>query len=391
VTRVLIVGMSTRAAAESAARAGLKVTAIDAYADRDQHPSVHALSMSSELSSPPTAGAIARAARRIDCDAVAYLSPFENHPRAVSTVAAGRTLWGNPPETLRRVRNPFEVADVLRRNGFRVPRLLSHDPKDPNDSNRWLLKPFRSGGGKRIRCWQRGTVPRACYLQERIDGWSGSLVFVAADGICVPLGFSRQLVGDSLFGGDGYRYCGSIVAPIDDPQLGNGKKLLEAAIAVAQCVTSEFRLIGLNGIDFIACDGTAYPVEVNPRWSSSMEVAETLLDVTLFSAHLEACARGTLPAFNLARALERTRAVGKAIVYARRASSIGDTSAWLGEPTVRDVPHSGECFRPGQPVCTVLATGRDGRECHRLLAERANRIYAQLDASAVRRRDLMVE
>ena len=42
---VLIVGVSTRAAAESAARAGFDVIALDAYADLDQHPSVRALSL----------------------------------------------------------------------------------------------------------------------------------------------------------------------------------------------------------------------------------------------------------------------------------------------------------------------------------------------------------
>jgi len=39
----LICGTSTRAAAASAARAGFRVIAFDAFADRDQHPSVDAL------------------------------------------------------------------------------------------------------------------------------------------------------------------------------------------------------------------------------------------------------------------------------------------------------------------------------------------------------------
>ena len=40
--RLLIAGISTRAAAESAARAGFEVTAIDAFGDLDQHPGVRA-------------------------------------------------------------------------------------------------------------------------------------------------------------------------------------------------------------------------------------------------------------------------------------------------------------------------------------------------------------
>ena len=74
--RLLIAGVSTRAAAESAARAGFAVTAIDAFADLDQHPSVRTLPLPRSF----TARAAARAGQNVECDAVAYLSNFENHP-----------------------------------------------------------------------------------------------------------------------------------------------------------------------------------------------------------------------------------------------------------------------------------------------------------------------
>ena len=100
--RVLVVGVSTRAAAESAARAGYAVTALDAFADADQHPAVRALSLPRDFGVPFSARAAARAARTIDYDAVAYLSSFENHPAAVRALAERGTLWGNAPETLAR-------------------------------------------------------------------------------------------------------------------------------------------------------------------------------------------------------------------------------------------------------------------------------------------------
>ena len=132
---VLLCGTSTRAAAASAARAGFRVTAIDAFADLDQHPAVRALSMPRDFGARPTAAATARAAREIDCDAVAYLSPFENHPRAVRTLASRRTLWGNAPEVLRRVRDPFVLAAVLHQHGFAVPANASNASNASNVSN----------------------------------------------------------------------------------------------------------------------------------------------------------------------------------------------------------------------------------------------------------------
>src|SRR5262245_2322180 len=190
---------------------------------------------------------MARAAAGLWADAVSYLSPFENHPRAVEALARGRAVWGNSPETLRRVRDPLQLRDVLARNGFVVPRIANvSNPNGPNASNDadWLVKPFGSGGGNRIHHWAGGRVPRTSYLQERIDGTPGSILFVATRGRCVPLGLSRQLVGDPNFGATGYRYCGSILAPLEDPQFTDGYALLAAATALARCIASEFGLVG---------------------------------------------------------------------------------------------------------------------------------------------------
>jgi hypothetical protein len=41
-------------------------------------------------------------------------------------------------------------------------------------------------------------------------------------------------------------------------------------------------------------------------------------------------------------------AVGKAVVFARRDVTIGDTERWLADATVRDVPHPGERIRAGR-------------------------------------------
>src|SRR5213593_5314532 len=115
--RIAIAGVSTRAAAGSAARAGFDVTAIDAFADVDQHPSVRAVS----IPRPFTPGAAARAARRVDCDAAAYLSNFENYPDAVRLLAAHRALWGNSPDVLRCVRDPVRLSRALRARGIATP------------------------------------------------------------------------------------------------------------------------------------------------------------------------------------------------------------------------------------------------------------------------------
>jgi predicted ATP-grasp superfamily ATP-dependent carboligase len=372
--RVLICGVSTRAAAESAARAGFAVTALDAYADRDQHPAVRALSSARDFGVPYSAPALARASRIFDCDAVVYLSSFENHRRAVATLSAGRQLWGNAPDVLRRVRDPATVAGELRRRGFAVPEALAS--RTSRGSRRWLLKPRASGGGHRIRSWQPGDpVPRAFYVQERIDGVPGSIVFVAAAGRAVPIGISRQLVGDPAFGAFGYRYCGTIM-DTRDPVFGADTPLSVTARALADATTEAFGLIGVNGIDFVANDDVPYPVEVNPRWSSSMELVERASGLSVFAAHAAACTT-RLSSLNERRPHFRG-AIGKAIVFARRDVRTGDTRAWLDHPDVRDVPHAGDLIEANRPVCTLIAEAPDAASCYAALVDKAAAIYAQM-------------
>jgi predicted ATP-grasp superfamily ATP-dependent carboligase len=373
---VLICGASTRAAAESAARAGFAVTTIDGYADLDQHPHVRALSMPRDFSRPFTAHAAARASRTIACDAVVYLSSFENHPRAVRALADGRALWGNPPEVLARVRNPLLAADAMRARGLPAPAVRLGPERSPTtDANAWMLKPIRSGGGQRVRRWAGDRVPRGHYLQERIDGVTGSVVFVAARGRAVPLGVSRQLIGDPVFGAGGYRYCGSLVSAFDDA-------LVRVACALADAAAAEFDLLGVNGIDFVAVAGTPYPIEINPRWSSSMELVERALGISVFAAHATACTEGTLPQVDHVRAMREPRISGKAIVFARHDTSVGDTTRWLEDADIRDVPHPGEPIRRGQPVCTVFADAADECACYDALARRAEWVYGQLSMSS---------
>lgn len=402
-TRVLVAGVSTRAAAESAARAGFVVTAIDAFGDLDQHASVRALSLGRSF----TPHAAARAARSVEYDAVVYLSSFENHSKAVSALAAGRALWGNAPEVLRRVRNPMVLAQALHDRGCAAPEVqlapdvpVVPDPDvalDPyvvsgfrrtsvqprhevrlKPNTTWLVKPLASGGGHRVRPWRRTALPpRGCYLQELVDGTPGSIVFAAAGGRAVPLGVSRQLVGDPAFGAAGYRYCGNILVAAGDA---DRAALVDRACALARAVAEEFGVVGVNGIDFIACDGLPYAIEVNPRWCASMELVESAYGLSVFGAHAAACASGVLPEFDLLRAQHGAAALGKAVVFARRDVAVGDTREWLADASVRDVPQPGERIPAGRAVCTVFATGREVASCHAALTRRAERVYEELDA-----------
>jgi predicted ATP-grasp superfamily ATP-dependent carboligase len=369
---VLIAGVTTRALAVSAARAGYRVTAIDAFGDLDLREVAEVV-----VARPARPGMAygplqaAAAGDRVAAGLAAYTSNFENYPPAVRRLARGRRLLGNTPETLAAVRNPIAVSQMLRRCGVTGPETRSRPPAVTSAGDRWLMKPRRSGGGHGIALWAPGQrVPRSMYLQQEIDGTPGSVSF-AADGASIAvLGFSRQLVGDVRLGGRGYRYCGSILGNDQTKLFPRQAELLERAARLAAAVTREFRLVGLNGVDFVARRGIPYPIEINPRFSASMELIERARRISMFQIHTEAC-QGRLPAIPQNDAM----LFGKGIVFARRDTCIPADRRWTRQRWMADIPHEGEYIRRGRPICTVFASARTAAACRRLIWKRAAWVY----------------
>jgi predicted ATP-grasp superfamily ATP-dependent carboligase len=188
----------------------------------------------------------------------------------------------------------------------------------------------------------------------------------------VPLGISRQLVGERAFGAHGYRYCGSILAENDDWA---ETEFVSRSCDLARALVEEFDLVGVNGIDFVARNGLPYAIEVNPRWCASMELVERVHEISVFGMHADACGAGALPEFDFTRSRRPFGAVGKAVVFATRNIMVGDTRSWLDDATVQDVPRPGERIGVGQPICTVFAHGRDAETCRIALVQRAEDVY----------------
>lgn len=368
---VLIAGVSVRALAESAARAGARVIALDAYGDLDLRRIARVVAIPRTGDGSFDQMRVAHASRDIDADAVAYVSSFENAPNAVETLARGRTLLGNPPAVLRRVRDPLALARALPKLGAHTPAVRASPPL-PSDATRWLLKPRRSGGGHGIVRWARGMpVPRSSIVQERIRGSAGSIIFAADGAHIVPLALTRQLSGDSSFGASGFAYCGSILEPHHPELFANASEL-------ALMITREFALRGVCGIDFIARGSIPYAIEVNPRPTASMELAERATGASVWLAHVAGC---TAMLSNSPHVAGHTPPVahGKAVLYARRSVVLGDTTRWLADDDVRDVPAPGERIARGSPICTIFATERTSALCYAALVRRARIRFAEVE------------
>src|SRR5660398_229420 len=119
-----------------------------------------------------------------------------------------------------------------------------------------------------------------------------------------------------------------------------------------------------------------YLLEVNPRYSASMELVERANGTNLFNLHMDGLA-GRLPDFSF-RERSHQDFVGKGVVYARRAVSIADTSRWV-ERGIRDVPFPGRRIDAGHPVCTVLASGSSRQACFDAISQSAATVYGEIE------------
>lgn len=361
---ILITGLSTRAIAESAVRGGHHVVTLDYFGDRDQRALVENHALLRDFALPFSAEALLQASHRLDFEAVVYISNLENHPEVVGELARGRVLLGNAPVVLHQVRDWRTLRAFCREAGISCPTtLLPGEEKEADLTVRWLCKPVRSGGGHGIRPWAGETLGEAHTLQEYIEGRPASAAFVADGQRSVLIGLTEQLIGRGELGARGFTWCGNIL-PLALPPA-EGVIVLEAVERMAARLTRRFGLQGVNGVDLVVADGPKgrpcpFLVEVNPRYTGSMELVERAYGLNVFSLHLEALA-GRLPDFSLAEHLRpQGQYFGKGIVYARRTVIMPETVGWT-EQGRRDVPFPGEQIKAGHPVCTVLAEG-EGRE-----------------------------
>jgi len=354
--RVLLAGLSTRAIAESAVRAGCDVVTVDYFGDLDTKRLAPNTSLR-ERGSAYSAAALAQAARGVAYDAVAYSGGLENHPEVLEGLVEGKELLGNAPQTLRSVRDPAVLFPFLAAGGFAVPRTITFGQSASGDlptTGRWLVKPVASGGGHGIRRWRGERPDPRQILQQYVAGIPASAAFVADGRRAVLLGWSEQLHAPNRF-----RYGGNLL-PLDAPTA-----TLEELRHLIQALTARFGLVGLNGVDFVLRETRPVVVEVNPRYSASMELVERATGAAMFALHVAGC-RGGLPEATLADAALRATGPsgvrGKAIVYAPRAVVVAASLSWM-ERGVRDVPHPGDVIAKGRPICTVLADGPSRAGC----------------------------
>ncbi|NMC14743.1 MAG: ATP-grasp domain-containing protein [Chloroflexi bacterium] len=371
--RVLILGVSTRAMVESAIRAGFRVTSLDYFADSDQPAEAHCLSLTRDFNLLPNLKNLARAAKSLldDADAVAFASGVENEPQ-LAHLAGREKLLGNSPQTIEDIRNPQKISAALEGTGMQIPETISDECEFPSlDSvkeHAWLRKNLFKGAGAGVQFWNgQSRLRRGEILQRFINGVLASAIFLANGRHASLLGMTFQYAGVKALHARRFWWSGN-VAPFFCPQTAH---IIEKA---ARALTAKFGLVGINGIDFMISDGLLFLLEVNPRYTASVELFEMAAGINAFTWHTGAC-RGELPAIKpLAEGKEYW---GKGILYAQQDFYAPDTASWQGRG-IKDIPYRHEFIRRGAPVCSVLAHAASPCACWQAILSKAHMLEIEM-------------
>ena len=390
IRKLAIVGASVRAAAFSALRAGFEVVAADLFADADLRAHCNATRI--ETGYPE---ALADWLAATECDGWLFTGALENHHELINAMAKVRPLVGCSSGAVRATRNPLLLQPVIQAAGLAFPETVESGEKLPLDRS-WLCKTYRSANGSGV--WlldgveaRERAAEEEAYFQRFVGGTSAAAVFLCSRQGSTLLGVTHQLVGDAIAGAKPWHYAGSV-----------GPLWISDAVAaqlakLGELLSERFKLTGLVGVDLVIERDKAWIIEINPRYSSSAEVVERMLGVSVVGAHVKAClgepielppsVRSSRNAAKSGEPMMNTH--GKLILYAKRDATIDEEfHAWamsqssLDPQTCRlaDIPAAGETIFAGHPIMTAFASTAPANyegEMKRRIAQVTMKLYKE--------------
>ncbi len=360
---ILIFGASARATAFSALRAGMEPWCADLFADADLRARCLATRLQPGQYPHGFLGLVLGDAP----GPWMYTGALENRPELIDRMARVRPLWGNAPGLLAGVRDHPALARRLGDAGVPCPA-VHEKPDEVPERGKWLIKPRSGAGGAGVRFWDRKPPGRlaSVYFQEYVEGTACSAVFVSNAKRVWLLGATRQLIGEPWLHAQGFHYCGSL-GPLRLP-----RATLRGLRRLGEVLLRPWRpcLCGLFGVDFVLRNGVPWPVEVNPRYTASVEVLEYAQGLRALDLHRRSFESGA--ALTVSDS-EPNDWVGKALYFAPAPLKFPDDGPWAvvlrspgpveEMPGFADVPNTGERIEAGRPVLTFFARAGSEEEC----------------------------
>ncbi len=332
--KVLVAGFATRHIAQSAARAGYDVCAVDHFCDQDLLWYTSDRIAFDDLKDLPDA--ISRMTAKHTFDMLVLTSGAEE-------ILSQVPLCGTSRETIKLFLDKLDIQHFFENIPVPAPRLAQKDEFPV------MVKPRRGAGG-----WRNAVIhnaderalwevhyPDVPYIQqELIEG-------IPASVCCITNGITARAIAanEQLLRGQGesaYGFSGS-VTPIEHPHAARMLALAEQIAAASGCK-------GTIGVDFVLGADGPYAIEVNPRFQGTVDTVEAAYECNLFEYHVNAC-QGMLPVQK-----KPVRFAARSILFADQDLTLNVDLKKLS-PMVADIPWPGTFFEKDQAIVSVYGAG----------------------------------
>jgi predicted ATP-grasp superfamily ATP-dependent carboligase len=358
---ILVVAISGRALAHSAAKTGARLRVLDAFADRDTQAVAQAacVSASDAIALDPARLIAALSELPAGDRAIVPGSGFERAPQLLDRLRAHGRVYANDAGIVAALKEPETAAELLRTLGWDVPTTQLTVPDDPRG---WLRKQTGGAGGWHVRRAEGARPHPGTYYQREVPGRAMSVTFLGDAERAHILGFNTQTL--RAIGAAPFCYAGAATCTLD----ASLEQELQARLDRLVRATG---LCGLNGLDFILDDAALHAIEVNPRPTATFELYEEDFPEGLVHWHLRSFG-GALP--GLAPRLRTPAASCRAyeVVFARTALRVPQDAhfpEWCA-----DLPGPGSVIQPGAPVLSVFAAGESEVLARRNLSARLQEV-----------------
>ena len=268
-------------------------------------------------------------------------------------------------EAIQRLRDPIWLRDFCNRHLIGFPQ-SSFDLAEI-ESSRVLQKPLCHCGGSNIEIVNNTNEDADCgrnFFQEFIKGKPYGATFVCNGGNVELFGVCEQLFAEQSEG-PSFQYAGS-TGPIE-----LDAKMTRELESIGQKIVDETGFQGPFGIDFVLQDNTKriWVIEVNPRYTASMEIHEILQRRSVFASVLN------LEAVDEDQSNQReSQKLCKLFAYNQTgepieissdftSTALSSNEKFFKDETrsvgMADIPHPQTVIQPNHPIFTILVRAKN--------------------------------
>ncbi len=338
-----------------------------------------------------------------------FTGGIENHPALIDAISRQRQLLGSTSVQISKVRDRCILGMIAAAAGWYIPNPVPNLGSNCNGPKQVIFRPANHCGGFGTRLVPSRTNSGSCESrdsdvgrnsrtsidvpdgtwEEYVPGQSYSAAFVADGSHAKLLGVTRQILARDLHAhplrqSHPFAYVGSVgPVPLDEAQYWSWHRLGAQILATAP-------LAGVFGVDAVrdATGDRRTLIEINPRYTASMELLERAGGQSIVDAHVSACCDAAVndgpfaaQVQSPATELDRHRFHAKQIIFApceihvslELSQAIDEVRKPIGvpHPPISDIPQCGQIIPRGRPVVTVFGEGMDLDDATQQVQQRA--------------------